>query len=541
MNYNVVGGTIYVSVPFSRRGDARLLGGWFNRARKQWGFEFSQEAIDILNKMFSLDILKVNKSKDLNQMKQDSGTHNSIAPPSKYTSRVTPFPHQRKAVSLMHEHERYGLFIEMGGGKTKCVVDWYGETRVENSDLKMIIICPKAIFSSWSDELTKHGITDFVIIEGTATKRKKLISTAPIVIMNYEGIQTFVKTKIINRKNVITQNDLAMFDDPNTAIILDESSKIKNPQAKRSWILVRIFMNTKYRFILTGTPITQSPIDVYNQFRFLDADYLSFNSWYSFRNYYCVMGGFMNKEIKGYRNLDILKETIAQHALIVKKKDCAYLDLPDKVYQRRELEMTKELKEQYESMRKDLILELSEDRTITASLVIVKLLRLHQILSGVYTHKSCNRKLNELMEIVAGDLAEEKIIIWCKFTDSINLIANALTEYGISHVRFDGSTVDKQAAIEEFRNDKRVFIGQIETGGMGINLQFCNYMVYFENTFSLQDRLQSEDRCHRPGQKRNVVYIDLLYKETTDMQIINAIADKAKIADYLVSEIKKEV
>jgi SNF2 family DNA or RNA helicase len=250
------------------------------------------------------------------------------------------------------------------------------------------------------------------------------------------------------------------------------------------------------------------------------------------------MGGYMNYKVVGNKNKKQLIEKIARHSIQLAKEDC--IELPEKIYEKRILEMNKELSGQYESMRKNLMLEISEDESITAPIVLTKLLRLQQILSGQYL-KAENEKLDTLWEIIEEVLQnKEKIIVWARFRASIDLIINLLEKKKVKYSLIHGDIKDRQTEIDKFQEGNvPVFIGQIRTGGMGITLTAGNTIIYYENTFSLEDRKQSEDRAHRIGQKKKCLYIDLVYKDTIDEGILEVIEKKQDIAHCLVNNFKK--
>ncbi len=543
-SYEIKDDRVYVTLSYGQRELAKTIDGfhWHGHdkvnPRKAWSWKVSMETINTLNDYFNLGIMEGSKpniamtTNDLEVIDK----RNDMELLS-YDTPIKPFEFQRRAVTYMMEYKQHGLFLTMGLGKTKCVIDFFFLAKKERKVDKLLVVAPKSCIVSWLEELEKHGVDDFIVLEGSKEKRlKQLDEDVCIYILNYAGI-------------IVLRNELGRkFNNDRTVIALDESSMIKSPGAERTRIIIKTFVNNIFKFCLSGTPITQSPIDIYSQFKFLNPTFFSVQSYYSFRNYYCIMGdGFNNagnryQKIIGYRKLPELKTIINRHSYILKKEDCKYLGLPEKIYEKRELEMLGGMKEQYDQMRKHLILEIENDIKITASIMIVKMLRLQQIMSGCWLeNQKDNTKLKELMDIIKNYSGNQKVIVWCRFIDSLKLIAAELNKNGIDNVLFYGETRDRKGTIEMFRNNPscKVFIGQLRTGGKGINLQCASMVIYFENSFSLEDRLQSEDRCHRPGQVNNVTYIDMIYKGTIDEQIIKAIKNKEKIADYLIEGMKK--
>jgi len=337
---------------------------------------------------------------------------------------------------------------------------------------------------------------------------------------------------IINYEKLInTRVTAELIKNQYDMVVLDESSRIKNHQAKRTKAIIKTFRDVKYKYIMSGTPVTQGPIDIYSQYEFLNPAYLGFKNYYAFRGYHCEMGGYGNYQITGYRDIETLKRKIAAHSIQLKKEDC--LDLPEKIYERRILEMTPEIMTQYKCMKDELYAEIGNDEALTASIVLTKIIRLQQITSGAYVEK--NPKLDELVEIIQEDTSRQ-VIVWCRFIPSIKVIEKKMQELNIQYSVLHGEIDDRQGQINRFQaGETRVFIGQIQTGGVGVNITAGNIVVYFENTFSLEDRLQSEARAHRYGQRRNVTYIDIVYKGTIDMIVYEAIKNKQDLAKTLVS------
>ena len=547
--YQVDGSSILVSVDYmdttARAIIKNINGRWWERDLKKWRVPLHQDNIDLLNEKLGLDILKRNAETSIQKMSGESKSLPTLIDMGEdvkslndykeediellqYESAIKPFRHQRYAVTMIVKKKQYGLFIEMGLGKTKAVVDAYLYLKARGELKNALIICPKPVILSWKEELEKHGEKGYVILTGTKRQRLKLLNLDKINIINYAGV-------------LMLKDILLKFNTKESLIVLDESSKIKNPDAKRTKLITHLFRCTRYRVILSGTPITQSPIDIFSQYQFLSTYIFNMKSWYAFRNTYCEMGGYMNYKVVGYRNLPQLKEIIHRNAYILKKKDCDEVDLPEKIYEKFELEMKPNMKAMYKDMKENLVAEVNEDLTLTASIILVKLLRLHQILSGVWmVERKDNLKLMETINVIKEFSGDQKVVIFCKFIDSLKMLSEELTKEGISNETYYGETRDRDEVISRFRNtDVKVLIAQIQTAGMGLNLQCASMVIYYENTFSLQDRLQSEDRCHRTGQRNNVTYVDLVYKGTVDVDILEAIKEKKKIADYLIPSLKK--
>ena len=319
---------------------------------------------------------------------------------------------------------------------------------------------------------------------------------------------------------------------------MDESSRIKHPGALRTKAILKFGQMASYRRILTGTPITKGAEDLYSQFRFLDPYILKHDSFYSFRARYCVMGGFESKQVVAYQNLSELTRNIEGHSFRVLKRDC--LDLPDKIYQRHPVELSKNQRRLYDQMRKEFVAEMDGER-VDSPLALTRILRLQQIVCGWFPgddgvkaiDEKKNPRLEALLDIISN-IDSSKVIIWSRFRADQKVLECALKQLSVSY--HGGVPNDERAtAVKRFQEDPdvRFFIGNPATAGLGLNLTAASYAIYYSNSFDLETRLQSEDRCHRIGTKNNVTYIDLEAPRTVDSKIIKALRAKKSVADLV--------
>jgi|TARA_R110002167_G_scaffold234461_1_gene439718 SNF2 family DNA or RNA helicase len=332
-------------------------------------------------------------------------------------------------------------------------------------------------------------------------------------------------------QKILLANDIMM--------IVDESTRIKTPSAKRTKAITKFGKLAKYRRILTGTPVTKGAEDAYSQFKFLDSNILGYDSYYSFKARYCVMGGYEQKQIVSYQNTDELVRSIDSHSFRVLKKDC--LDLPDKIYQRHYVDMSEKQRKIYTTMKKSFVAELGGE-TIEAPEAITRLLRMQQILCGWFPTEDGieaiddkNPRIEALKDILSG--INSKTIIWARFKADIRAIEKLLGDQAVSY-HGDVSTDARVDAIERFQNDPKIryFVGTPQAGGIGITLNAAEYVIYYSNSFDLEQRLQSEDRAHRIGTKTNVTYIDIECQKSIDSKIIKALRDKKSIADMITKD-----
>ena len=337
-------------------------------------------------------------------------------------------------------------------------------------------------------------------------------------------------------------------------MVVDESTTIKNRKANRTKAVIAAGEHFAYKRLLTGSPVTKSPMDLYSQCEFLDSRLLGFTSYYSFQGRYAVvqkrsMGHRSFQQIVGFQRMEELNEKLTSFSRRVLKRDC--LDLPEKVYMRREVELTDEQKNLYRQMSKLALAQLQDGSLVSTNNVLTQIMRLQQICCGFIKNDDEELrevKSNRLQELV--NVCEEtdgKVIIWASYVHDIEKICEMLTkEYGPnSFGAFYGATPqgERQEIVDTFQDpdsEMRFFVGNSRTGGFGITLTEADTVIYYSNNYDLEIRLQSEDRAHRIGQKNNVTYIDLVCPKTIDEKILTALANKQNIADTVLGEELKE-
>ena len=339
----------------------------------------------------------------------------------------------------------------------------------------------------------------------------------------------------------------------NGLIAIDESTTIKNHKAKRTKALMKIASAFKYKRLLTGSPVTKSPMDLYSQCEFLRPGLLGYDSYYAFQGRYAVMqrktmGSHAFQQLVGYRNLDELTFKIDQFSYRVLKQDC--LDLPDKIYTVRYVGLTKQQRDMYNSIKQHALVMLDNGELSTAPAVITQMLRLQQILSGhlktddgdtIYFDSKRMDALKEILEEHDG-----KAIIWSRFRYDIRQITKMLNDtfgQGCAASYYgDTSDDERQRAIKDFQNSEHLkfFVGNPSTAGYGLTLTEADLVIYYANDFNLETRAQSEDRAHRIGQKNNVTYVDLISEGTIDERIVKSLQSKIDIGAKVLGEEARE-
>ena len=472
-----------------------------------------------------------------------------------YRYKTKPYAHQLKALKKSWAQKNYALFMEMGTGKSKVLVDNIAMLYDNGAIRGALIVAPKGVYKNWDQiefpvHLPDHVEHTKVLWEANITKKKQTeLDTLfdgkeelKILIMNVEAFST--------SKGLDFAHSFLNIFLGRALIGIDESTTIKSPTAKRTKNILTIGELAKYRRILTGSPVTKSPLDLYSQCEFLDPWLLGHNSYYSFRARYANMvkrnfGGRSVQLVTSYRRLDELGDKLDDFSYRVLKEDC--LDLPEKVFTKRIVEMTKEQQDVYAQM-KQMAMAFTEDGKIMSTVnVMTQLMRLHQVTCGTFkaddgTVKHLpNNRIQALMDCL--EETDGKVIIWATYREDIKKIVESLKKaYGeASTVEYHGG-VDatlRQEHIAQFQQEKgptRYFVGNAQTGGYGITLTAANTVIYFSNSYDLEKRLQSEDRAHRIGQTGSVLYIDLIAEKTIDERIVKALRTKVNIANEIMGE-----
>lgn len=470
--------------------------------------------------------------------------------------KTVPMAHQKKVFDLSKSKESFALLMDPGTGKSKVIIDNAAYLYSRGLINCLIVVAPNGVHKNWVlREIPAHLLDiierDCHIIKTggsgkeyeASLKRAMYSKNLKIFTVNVEAFAYDNPIKLI--KNILLFN--------NCMFVIDESSRIKSPKAKRTKELCKLSKFAKYRRILTGTPITQGPQDAYAQFKFLDQDILGFSSFTAFKNHFVMtesvttFSGQRFEKVTGYCNLDELQALIKEHSFRVEKHEC--LDLPEKIYQRFPVELTPQQNKAYAELSEDL-LTFIKGEMVSAKIVITKLLRLHQIVGGFIPKGESEDEgtlisdKNPKMDAVFESLEDfnGKCIIWARFKPEIKYIVKELRRvYGEkSTVHYFGETEsqDREDAIDRFQNDPdtRFFVGNAQTGGIGLTLTAAEMMIYYSNDFSLERRIQSEDRAHRIGQKKNVLYIDIEAVGTIDTKIINTLKSKKDVADVITGD-----
>lgn len=495
--------------------------------------------------------------------------------------KTKPYDHQVRAFALSRDRTAFALFMEQGTGKTKVAIDTAAWLRSRNEIDAMLIICPNDVKDVWPEELAVHMVdwVDYVTMVDGRVKRAEVDAFATIerdfkpmkiLVTNVESMASKDRFEIAHR----------FVAGHRTLVIVDESTRFKNPSAKRTKALLKLGRDAKYRRIMTGTPMTQTPLDLYAPCKFLSPSILGFHSFISMVKHHGIMGGFQGKQVVGFKNVEEIKAKIDPHSFRVLRDDC--LDLPPKVFKKHYVDLTGEQRRIYDDLRDELVAELTSGGKISAAHSLVKIVRLAQITGGfvkpdempidtvdfddtswnarvahnlsfaVQRIPGDNPKLETTLDIISRLKPTDKVIIWARFRAEIELIqAELAAAYGEdSVVTFYGGVKRDERTERRHRfqgtpdqpHDPtcRFFVAQVDTGSVGLTLTRAQTVIYYSNSFSLETRLQSEDRTHRIGQTGTVTYHDLVARDTLDVPLIGALKRKKKFADQITGDSWKE-
>jgi len=472
-----------------------------------------------------------------------------------YKFKTKPFDHQMTALKDSWAADYYALFMEMGTGKSKVAIDTIGALYEAKQINAALILAPKGVYDNWvQGEIPTHLPDDIKrsVVRWTPSTSKTFQENMKALVYDaFDGIKIFVMNIEALSTPRGTQVAYAFLcKNPANIMIVDESTTIKNRKATRTKNILMLAKDAKYKRILTGSPVTKSPMDLFSQCSFLSPDALGFNSYYSFQNRYALvqkrtMGSRAFQEIVGYRRLDELNLKLDSFSNRILKEHC--LDLPDKMYIRRDVALTDEQKRVYTQMKKLALAKLENGELATTASVLTQIMRLQQICCGFLQpdegeiQELDNNRLKELMEVV--DELQGKAIIWATYTHDIQQVSSALRDrFGPEAVAtYYGATPqdERQEIVNKFQDKDsslRFFVGQPRTGGYGITLTAANTMIYYSNSYDLEIRLQSEDRAHRIGQENKVTYIDLVSPRTIDEKILKALRGKIDLAGKVLGE-----
>lgn len=481
-----------------------------------------------------------------------------------YTQKTTSFAHQAKILEETKDLKAFAYFWEMGVAKTKPVLDTIGHLFCSGEINGALVLAPKNVAPNWTnDEMPDHlGIDAVVFLWDTSkantVKYQKSLAEflatpadqLAILVMSYDGIMTqrapgakrgLMKGREASKK-LLTGRRCMM--------VLDESARIKSPDAKRTKRVLAARAHASYHRIMTGTPVPNSPFDVYAQLKFLDPDIWKRIGCGTFAAFKAMFGVWIEhvrndngqafKELVDYQNLAVLNKIVDQWGSRLLLDDV--MDLPPKSYEKRTFAMSIDQRNLYDELKREFIVWLDNGDSITAPLAITRMLRLQQVTSGYcptddgsVVHIVPNSRLSCLMDTLKD--VPHQALIWAKFQADIDQISEAVGQDNC--VVYDGrvSQSDREDRRKAFkRGDVQYFVANPAAAGEGLNLTTARTSIFYNTTYKVGDRLQAEGRPRRPGQEHPHNYIDLIAQGTIDTAIIRALRTKVNLAAQVTGD-----
>lgn len=476
--------------------------------------------------------------------------------PDHYRYKTKPYPHQKAGLMKVFSRNAFALFMEMRTGKSKITVDYASSHHMMGNVDSVVVVCPYSIRRNWEDEIRTHSPYDAHTHILDTSKPKEfdrwVNSPHPFrwLVVGVESLGAGSAKNYVERFLLTTTKGF---------MVIDESHKIKNPSANRSFECVRLGRMAERRAILTGTSVANGPLDLFMQFEFLDPNIIGVGDYYSFRNRYAIMGGYGDKQVIGYQNMPELMEIISPFVYQVARKDV--FDLPPVVETIRGVKMSKGQVDLYRSMAKKKFVN-TDSGILTVQTVLEKMLRLQEISGGVVSYENpggkpkyikkriegANPKITEMMSVL--EEIEGSVIVWCAYREEIDMVVEALSkEYGRDQVVEIHGGIDSNTrhtnVYEKFQTKQsRFIVGVATVGGVGLKMSAAETVIYYSNTFNYVDRVQSKDRTQSSDQTKSVLYIDLVCEGTVDEVILEALKNKQDVSEYVnksISDIHKRI
>lgn len=435
----------------------------------------------------------------------------------------------------------FGELFEMGCGKTLTTIAVAGALYNLGKIDRVLVVAPTSVCSVWPHDLNQFATFPWEarVLLGDKKKRLKALNELEnwpfkalrIAVINYEST---------HREGIFEA--LAAYKPD--LIVCDESQRIKNHSAAQSKALHKLGDAAPFRMILSGTPVQNNAVDLYSQYRFLDPAVYGAN-FYAFKNRYCIMGGYGQHQIVGYRNMDELVEKEHSVAYRVTKEEC--LDLPQQTFINRYVQFTDAEQAIYEQLRKSSFLELETGENVTATTILTMYLRLMQLTGGFLTADESTRpkqvntaKLDALADIVDDYVVDagKKLVIFARFRAEIAAIENLLRLRKIQYGSIYGDVPmeERGKIVDDFQTnpDTKVFVAQIQTAGLGITLHAASTAVFYSYDYNYANYAQALARIHRIGQRLPVTYIHLVVDGSIDEKILAALENKEDMAKTVV-------
>jgi SNF2 family DNA or RNA helicase len=457
-----------------------------------------------------------------------------------------PREKQAEALSLISGKKAFALFMEMRTGKTKVIIDDW-QRRPDCPDL--LVIAPASVYRVWGQALHDDAVEMPLVYTWVSSERADVTpflkhKGCRVLLMNVETLSS-----VEDAQNLCVD---FMEQRRKVMLVIDESTIIKSHSAKRTqFITLSLAPRAAYRRILSGLPTPRSPFDLYAQMYFLDPAILNYPNYFVFRKRYAILkkipvGNRSVEIVVGYRNTEELQRKIAPHSFRVLLSECT--DLPTSTYMVREVKLTDEQKRVYKDLKKHATAELESSDHVTAGMVIVQILRMHQVLMGRavdendVTHDLGEHRIATLLELL--NETSEKAVIFCSYVADVQKItASIIKEFGEgSAARFWGGYETREVEEARFKTDAncRFMVATAAAGGLGRTWDCASMEVFYSSTNNLEHRMQAESRTLAVGKTQSMLYVDLIVPGTVEEEILNALRNKIDMATAITGDNYRE-
>lgn len=546
----------------------------WSKSKKAWTAPVIRANVEAVEGLVSMDGVQITQNgRDAiaaYHAERDS-TNVGAGFPHWYKFKRPPRKHQITALNKAYGKSAFAFFMDMQTGKSKTLIDTLAALRMEGKIQAALIITKRTLRRNWINAFNDDCPIPFL---AHLPETDKELQFNVFLRSQHDFKIMLVGWESLSAGGMADMCEQFLLAHHPTAIGGDETNYITNHKATRSKRVEKMARMAEYRFALTGTGTAEGPMNLYQQFEFLDPNIIGIGDFYAFRNRYAVMGGFVPKDgpmrgkptaIVGYQNLDELMELIAPHSFQIMKAD-AY-DLPPKRYQVRDIEMTKEQWAVYKRIKKDGIINMNDGSERAVQNTLETMLRLHQVCGGyTVTGKEVfrtnakgevrmkmhydpieiispdkNPKLSEVESIIE-EAGHKQSLIWAVYASEIKIIANKLRAMGKRVGELHGGVPDeeRQPMVDAFkRGEYDCVVGNASTGGMGFSMHTAEVNIFWNNTHKLRDRLQAEDRSWGDGQTRPGIWIDLVCNKTVDRTIMAAIEQKQDLHEFIRQRLKQ--
>lgn len=445
---------------------------------------------------------------------------------------------------MQNINKGFGLLFEMGCGKTLTAIAIAGAGYQIGKVERLLIVAPTSVVAVWPKELQEYAKFKYTCKTLLGEKKQRIKQIDDLLKFPFKAL----KVAVINYESTWRPEILEKLKEFDAdMVIADESQRIKTYDAAQSKAMHELGDQARYKLILSGTPVQTAAIDIWSQYRFLDKTVFGDN-FFKFRGRYAIMGGYGNKKIVGYKDLEGLIKK--EHSIAFRVTKDEALDLPEQTFETRKIQFSQKEKNLYERIKKDSYAELDGGGHITATTVLTRLLRLQQLAGGFLVQDDAQKpqlvsraKLDALADIIEDYVigSGKKLVIFARFIAEVKAImelADKVLPKELKQVAIYGDIKkeDRGDIVKQFQEDPKtvLFIGQIDTAGTGITLTAADTCVYYSKNFNYATYSQSLSRIHRIGQRNCCTYIDLEIEGTIDELISKALSRKEDMAKTVV-------